>query len=145
MTLIAVRDGRARLARVILALVLVAGCGADVRQELDGAASTSEPEGSGSTTRMALDGGTSSRTTIPAEEPSGGALIEVVVEAGAVTGGAGRTQVALGEEVTLRVTSDVADEVHVHGYDRVAEVAPGQVAAFRFSPCSLPEGEVTRM
>ncbi len=34
--------------------------------------------------------------------------------------------------MTIRVTSDVADEVHVHGYDRTVPVAAGQTAEVTF-------------
>jgi hypothetical protein len=36
--------------------------------------------------------------------------------------------VALGSTVTLRVSSDVADEVHLHGYDRSVDVEAGGTA-----------------
>jgi hypothetical protein len=34
--------------------------------------------------------------------------------------------------VTIRVTSDVADEVHVHGYDLMTDVDPGTPATVTF-------------
>lgn len=37
-----------------------------------------------------------------------------------------------GETVRLAVTSDVADHVHVHGYDLFSDVSPGATARFRF-------------
>jgi hypothetical protein len=37
-----------------------------------------------------------------------------------------------GRTVRLRVTADVSDEVHVHGYDRFAEVAPDRPAIIEF-------------
>ena len=43
--------------------------------------------------------------------------IDVSYAGGEVTGTTGREQVAVGERVVLRITSDVADELHVHGYD----------------------------
>ncbi len=58
--------------------------------------------------------------------------IEVSVLDGKVDGG-GRHTVALGTEVVLSVTSDVADEVHVHGYDVSGAVAPGEPAEIRFT------------
>ena len=55
-------------------------------------------------------------------------LIEVAYAGGQVAGGVQRTTVRVGETVRIRVTSDVADEVHVHTYDVKAEVAPGRPA-----------------
>jgi hypothetical protein len=44
----------------------------------------------------------------------------------------GRVDVLRGRTVRLRVTADVSDEVHVHGYDRFAEVAPDRPAIIEF-------------
>ena len=66
---------------------------------------------------------TSSSST--ASTPAG-QRIEVQVSGGQVSGDTGRVPVAAGEHVTLVITSDVADEVHVHGYDLEAELSPGQ-------------------
>ncbi len=47
--------------------------------------------------------------------------------------GSPRDSVAHGRDVVITVTSDVADEVHVHGYDLMADVAPGAPATIRFT------------
>ena len=39
----------------------------------------------------------------------------------------------LGSKVTIRVSSDVADEVHLHGYDISAKVAAGGSAVVAFT------------
>ena len=54
------------------------------------------------------------------------------VAGGQVSGDTGRVPVAAGTEVTLSVTSDVADEVHLHGYDLEAELTPGTPAEITF-------------
>ena len=59
--------------------------------------------------------------------------IEYEVSGGKPLGGIGRDSVARGRIVVIRVASDVADGVHVHGYDLTAEVAPGAPAAIRFT------------
>ena len=41
--------------------------------------------------------------------------VELVVAGGEVTGDTGVVEVAVGERVAVTVTSDVADELHVHG------------------------------
>ena len=58
--------------------------------------------------------------------------LAVEVRGGQATGDTGRVLVAVGEEVVLTVTSDAADDLHVHGYDRSADLAPGVPAAVRF-------------
>jgi heme/copper-type cytochrome/quinol oxidase subunit 2 len=45
--------------------------------------------------------------------------------------------VTVGETVTLAVSSDAADEVHVHGYDVTAKVAAGRPATLTF-PADVP-------
>ena len=62
-----------------------------------------------------------------------GAVVEIVVADGLVVGGSERFEIALGDDVVIRVTADVNDEVHVHGYDVVGEVAPSSPAELRFS------------
>jgi len=60
-----------------------------------------------------------------------GQQIDVTYAGGQITGG-GRVPVKLGSPVTIQVTSDVADEVHVHGYDVMQEVAPDAPATVTF-------------
>lgn len=62
-------------------------------------------------------------TTAPAPEPDPG--IAVQFREGEVQGGVRTEEVAVGEQVRLSVTSDVADEVHVHGYDLTVDLEPG--------------------
>jgi hypothetical protein len=59
--------------------------------------------------------------------------VDVVVVGGEPQGGIVRESVDLDSEVVVTVTSDVADEVHVHGYDLMADVAPGAPATIRFT------------
>jgi hypothetical protein len=58
--------------------------------------------------------------------------IEVTVSGGEVEG-PDRPTVRQGETVLLVVRADVSDEVHVHVYDLMADVAPGQPARIRFT------------
>ena len=59
--------------------------------------------------------------------------VDVLVVGGEPQGGIVRESVDLDSAVVLTVTSDVADEVHVHGYDLMADVAPGAPATIRFT------------
>ena len=43
-----------------------------------------------------------------------------------------RGKVQLGREVVITATASVADEIHVHGYDLSADVAPGKPAEIEF-------------
>jgi hypothetical protein len=62
-----------------------------------------------------------------------GNVIEVTVADGKVTGG-GRKQVDKGEPLTLRVTSDEADELHVHGYDLTVDLEVDEPGEITFTP-----------
>jgi len=78
------------------------------------------------------DAATSSTTTTGASINTTGAVtIEVGYAGGSITGG-GRRSAALGQAVVIKVTSDIADEVHLHGYDKLADAAPGTVATITF-------------
>jgi hypothetical protein len=58
--------------------------------------------------------------------------VRIVVRAGRVVGGLKRATVEQGEKVAIVVGADVADEVHLHGYDRSVDVAPGMQARLVF-------------
>jgi heme/copper-type cytochrome/quinol oxidase subunit 2 len=59
--------------------------------------------------------------------------INVKVRGGKATGDTGRIAVATNTPIVLSVSSDVADEIHVHGYDRKANVPAGATAAVTFT------------
>ncbi|MEV8535043.1 hypothetical protein [Streptomyces sp. NPDC051211] len=54
--------------------------------------------------------------------------VTVSVRNGKVNPAPGRTELKRGERVALRVTSDRADTLHVHGYDKEIALPPGQEA-----------------
>lgn len=70
----------------------------------------------------------------PADQPAEGAetesgrvtTVDVTIEAGAVSPQGGRVEVTAGTPVNLRVTSDVAEQIHVHSDpEHTYEVAAG--------------------
>jgi hypothetical protein len=63
-------------------------------------------------------------TTTFASTSTAGQEIDVSVEAGVVVG-PGRFSVAVGEQVSVWVLSDVDAEIHVHGYDLFFEATAG--------------------
>jgi len=107
----------ALLPAALLALGLALG--------LTGCAGTKASEASAS-------GSSSSSPTDAADRSAAGQRIEVQVASGKVTGDTGRIAVAAGTHVTLVITSDVADEAHLHGYDEEAELTPGKPAEIAF-------------
>ncbi|MEJ7567673.1 MAG: hypothetical protein WKF41_05335 [Gaiellaceae bacterium] len=58
--------------------------------------------------------------------------IDYTITGGTPQGGIARDSVSRGRIVVLRVSADVADHVHLHGYDLMANVAPGAPARIRF-------------
>lgn len=71
-------------------------------------------------------------TTAPPPPPSGPQEVRVDIPAGGPTE-VQRANVDLGERVTLVVRSaEISDHVHLHGYDLIADVAPGQPARITF-------------
>ncbi|MGL5825448.1 MAG: cupredoxin domain-containing protein [Nocardioides sp.] len=117
-----------KLARwsVLPALVLVvssvlAGCGDD-----SGGTSTATDKSPASDhSDMGHSDADPAASDEPAE-PVGDAdqVIAVTVADGAVTPEPDTVDVALNDTVTIEVTSDVAEEIHVHGYDKLIELEP---------------------
>lgn len=62
-------------------------------------------------------------TTHPAVD---GVLIELVIVDGSVEGGIRREPVGIGEPVTLRVSGNTSDQVHIHGYDLYLDLHEGR-------------------
>lgn len=68
-----------------------------------------------------------------ADGSDAGTTVEIAVRDGEVTPAPGRVEVGLGERVTLRVTGDTDDELHVHGYDETAPLRAGAPAELAFT------------
>jgi hypothetical protein len=106
---------------VVLFLVLRGNDGEDT------AAPTTAVVTSATTTEVATT--TAATTTAPTTTaPTGPRRIRVTVAGGRVAGGVQTVEVGQGERIVLVVRADVSDHVHVHGYDRFADVAPGAPA-----------------
>jgi heme/copper-type cytochrome/quinol oxidase subunit 2 len=78
-------------------------------------------------------------TTPPADQPQ---RIVIEVENAQPVGGVQTYDVDEGKEVVLVIRSDVADEVHLHGYDLTTDVAPGQTGRIRFRATDVGEFEI---
>lgn len=60
------------------------------------------------------------------------AVPRIVISGGKPKGGVAELEYDQGEEVEFTVVSDVADEVHVHGYDKSKPVEAWESLRFRF-------------
>jgi hypothetical protein len=74
-------------------------------------------------------GGKSSTTTTTKAGPT---TITIEVKGGKPVGGITRADVKKDDHVVLVVHSDVADEIHLHGYDKHVDVAAGGTARLPF-------------
>jgi FtsP/CotA-like multicopper oxidase with cupredoxin domain len=77
-------------------------------------------------------GSTTSATDSTGSNPSGGTTI--TVQDDKPVGGIQTIEVSKGDQVHFTVISkNVSDEVHVHGYDLMQDVAPGKPVTFDFT------------
>ena len=110
----------ARLLAPLLIAVLLTGCSS-------GTDETADPTPSAAASPSAVATGAA-----PSPSPSG-TVVEVTYAGGEVSGVDPRVNVTLGEPVVLRFTSDVVEEIHVHGYDLYTDLAPGTPAEISFT------------
>lgn len=108
-------------------VLVVAACGSDQDPAIGGGATSS------STTATSAGASSTDGETTTTTAAAGATVIEVTVSGGRPEGGVRTESVELGEQVELRVTSDEADEIHVHGYDLYADLAPGEPTALTFT------------
>ena len=94
-------------------------------------ATTSAPVVAPTTTAVAPSSTSTSAAIETTTTTSPGIRIEVVVAGGEVRSVL-RQEVPLGEAVTISVSSDTADEVHVHTYDVFADVEAGGTVVLEF-------------
>jgi hypothetical protein len=117
-----------RLGVLVTSLVLLtlglAACGGDGETSTT-TATVETTETTATTTETTTQ--TTTETTAP--QP---AVMRIVVRGGRPVGGIERARFDQGERVTVVVISDVADEVHLHGYDLSADTGPGQTARIVF-------------
>ena len=99
-----------------LASIAMVGCGSNDSKSASTDTTTTETTTTTATTT------TTTTTTTDAEKPT---EVKVVVVDGAPQGGIVRATVNKDDQVVLVVTSDVADEIHLHGYDKAKDVAAG--------------------
>ena len=103
----------------LLAAVLVVACGNE-----SATTTTGEPSTTTTTTLAETTSSPAAVTTTVAETKTTASEIDVTV-AGGVVDGPDLFEYALGDQVKITVLTDVADEIHVHGYDVRFDAEPG--------------------
>ena len=101
--------------------LLLASCGGDDGEVAPTTESTTTESSETTTT-------TTTETT-----PAGPTVVRVTVVDGTPQGGIVRATVAKNDRVVLVVKSDVADEIHLHGYDISRDVAAGGTVRLPFT------------
>jgi hypothetical protein len=107
--------GLATLAAVVVLFIVFAG---------------GDDEGDNTTTTQAQT--TSTTETTQTQEPAVATYEQISVRDGKPAGGVKKLSYKSGDRIRFIVTSDVADEVHVHGYDIAKDVRAGGSVRFSF-------------
>ena len=89
----------------------------------DDSATTSTPAATGTPDEVGTPASQDEEEAKPAE-------VQIEVKGGDVVGGVQEITVKQGEHIRFSVTSDTADEVHVHGYDVKKDLEPGKPVPF---------------
>lgn len=117
-------------AALLTGSLALASCGGDDDETSGTTTETTTTTATNSQTVTATETTTSETTTEPeVEKPT---VVRVTVVNGAPEGGIVRATVDQGDRVRLVVTSDVADEIHLHGYDVSRAVAAGGAVTLAF-------------
>ena len=111
----------------LLAVAALAGCGS-------GGDSTAASTDTTTTDTTTTTGTSTETTTTEVAKPT---IVRITVVDGAPQGGIVRKTVSKGDKVVLVVKSDVADEIHLHGYDKSTDVTAGGTARLPFT-ATLP-------
>ncbi|MEU8298759.1 hypothetical protein AB0C04_15940 [Micromonospora sp. NPDC048909] len=125
-----VRTPGVAIAAAALASLLLTGCGGGA----DEPAATASPIAPSTSVAAATTTAAASPTpavTTPAASPVD-KQITVTVAKRRVDPPTGRVTVAKGDLVRITVTSDVPDELHVHGYDLGARLPAGKAGSVEF-------------
>ena len=121
-----IRRAVAGLAVAALVGLGLAGCGDG---NGDGDPATPAPTTGGPT----ATGGAPTPTRAAPATPEPDALFEFEIVDGRASPPLDRAAVRQGSTVRIVVTSDVADELHLHHYDLVAEFGPGEPGVIEFT------------
>jgi hypothetical protein len=110
--------GLATLAAVVILFIVFTGGDDD-----------NDNKGSTTTTQAAQSTTTTQTQTVAATQ-------QITIRGGKPVGGVKKLDYEKGDQVKFIVTSDVADEIHVHGYDLMKDVPAGGSVQFSF-PASI--------
>jgi hypothetical protein len=110
--------GLATLAAVVILFIVFTGGDDD-----------NDNKGSTTTTQAAQSTTTTQTQTVAATQ-------QITIRGGKPVGGVKKLDYKKGDQVKFIATSDVADEIHVHGYDLMKDIPAGSSVRFSF-PASI--------
>ena len=123
-----------------LGMLVLAGCGGG---DDSGAGSSPSPSVAPTASPTETPSGTPStpggpKTNTPSNtaDPSGDqadVTLNITVANGKVNPSGASIKVKAGQTVLVTAVSDTADELHIHGYDKELELAPGKPASVKFT------------
>jgi plastocyanin len=117
----------AALVVIVVAIAIAASGGGD--DEGGTASTTTAPATTPTTTQSETEAETATETT-PEAQPQ---ATEIEIQGGEVVGGPADIVVTKGQQVTIVVSADAQDDIHLHGYDIEKPVEPGKPARFKFT------------
>jgi hypothetical protein len=121
-----------------LGMLVLAGCGGDNTS----GTTTPSPSAPASSPTSTLPTNTPTPGTPNASSPSNTAdpsgeqadvMVDVTVANGKVNPSGATIKVKAGQTVLIKAVSDAAEELHIHGYDKELELAPGKPVSVKFT------------
>jgi hypothetical protein len=113
-------------------LIGVSGCGGTDDDTAQASPAAGPPTDQATAAATSPPAETAAEAPAPTPAADDAQLVELSVIGGDVSGDTGRVEIPLGAQVRLTVTSDTADELHVHGFDLVRDLPPGQAVQLEF-------------
>jgi plastocyanin len=121
-----------RLRYLLVLAFLLAACGIGT-SETTQSAPTTPADVTTTTTAKSTTTNIATTTTAEATTSTSAPANVIRVEGGVKVEGPDTISVTQGEVVRFQVVADVADEVHVHGYDLFFETVPGEALIVEFN------------
>jgi FtsP/CotA-like multicopper oxidase with cupredoxin domain len=124
---------RARnFAFLVVALLLLFALGVLLRPAPPPRAPAPAPEVPPASALDPLPPETQAAPAAPEPVPAPTRSVSLVVRGGALAEGPATLQVTQGDTVAIRIVSDAAEQLHLHGYDLALDLEPGRPASLLF-------------
>jgi len=119
------------VAAAVVVIVAIGVAVASGGNDDDGSAGTTAQTATQTTAETSTTGTSTEEPheTAPAEP----AVHRIEIKGGQAVGGAQDIEVGKGDDVTIVVSADAEDGIHLHGYDIEKPVEPGNPATFKFT------------